>query len=80
MGRGVENAFLYHCLNAIKNRGCSLVNSYYYKTKKNNQVEDFFNNRGFQLLEKNKDGEKTFVFDRFKHTLAKSPKYFDILI
>ena len=80
LGRGVENAFLYFCLNAIKKRGCRLINSYYYKTKKNKQVENFFNNRGFQLVEKNKDGEKTFVFDRSKHLLIESPKYFDILI
>ena len=35
---------------------------------------------GVEIGDINKDGEKTFVFDRLKHTLAKSPKYFDILI
>jgi FkbH-like protein len=80
LGRGVENAFLRYCLDEIKKRGCKFVNSYYFKTKKNKQVEKFFDERGFQLLE-NKDGlEKKFIFNSLKHSLVESPKYFNISI
>ena len=80
LGRGVENAFLYCCLDEIKKRGCKIVTSYYYKTKKNNQVENFYNTRGFKLIDKKRNNEKKFEFDRSKCLLIKLPKYFNISI
>ena len=77
LGRGVENAFLYYCLSKIKKRGCKLVNGYYNKTKKNKQVEEFFDKRGFKLVGKT-SFEKKFAFNIAKHPINKSPKYFNI--
>ena len=79
LGRGVENVFLNTCLKLIEDRGLKLINSYYYKTKKNHQVEDFLNTNGFKLQEIKNETEKIFVFDFSKNLINKNPKYFNIL-
>ncbi len=53
LGRKVEEAFLGHILDYAKTyRNCRSVLGYYYATKKNQQVADFYDRMGFRLAAK----------------------------
>ena len=49
IGRKIENAFINFLLNELKLQGKKLVNANYIKTKKNVQVEKFYDNIGFNV-------------------------------
>ncbi|MGQ4807053.1 hypothetical protein NKDENANG_00391 [Candidatus Entotheonellaceae bacterium PAL068K] len=56
LGRGAEDAFLAHVLNAATARGCRRVLGRYWKTAKNGQVKDFYTQRGFCMVAENAQG------------------------
>ena len=49
IGRKIENAFINFLLNQLKLQGKNLVKANYIKTKKNVQVEKFYDNIGFNV-------------------------------
>jgi FkbH-like protein len=58
LGRGVEDAFMAHCLQRAANRGCDLAVGEYRPTQKNGQVSDFYQRRGFAPLPGDGDGQR----------------------
>ena len=79
LGRGVEDIFLNLCLEIIKKRGYNDIKSEYYKTEKNKQVENFFDTRGFKLIENNNNIEKKYISDKSDKSLKKLSKNFNII-
>lgn len=53
LGRKVEEVFLDNCLKLCRLRGAKLAIGEYFPTNKNIQVKDFFQERGFKVVEKN---------------------------
>lgn len=64
LGRGVEDVFLTQALKLAKKRDCDVAIGEYYPTPKNNQVRDFYINRGFKKFEENPDnGRLSFKYE-----------------
>jgi FkbH-like protein len=53
LGREVEDVFLIQVLKLAKKRGCEAAIGEYYPSPKNNQVRDFYINRGFKKFKEN---------------------------
>lgn len=62
LGRGIEDAFLDQILRLLKAHGCSCAVGEFIPSKKNAQVGDFYQNRGFQGTSQ-ADGIERFVLD-----------------
>lgn len=77
IGRGIEDVLLKACINAAIKRGCEVIIGLYVPTKKNSQVEGFYESHLFSCLEKNDSGI------RYSFSLKKSfpdfPKYFKFI-
>jgi len=58
LGRGVEDAFMAHCLQRATSRGCDLAVGEYRPTQKNGQVSDFYQRRGFAPLPGEGNGQR----------------------
>ncbi len=58
LGRSAEDVLMSLIFNRSKQRGCRKIVGTYIKSKKNIQVEDFFEKRGFKLSEKNGETSK----------------------
>lgn len=48
--RGMEDVMMDELFNILELEGCTTVVGYYYRTKKNSMVENFYQNTGFKLL------------------------------
>ncbi len=59
IGRNLEFSFFDCVVETIKNMGIEQIEAGYYKTIKNNQVEDFYDRLGFQITKKT-DNEKLY--------------------
>ena len=53
LGRKVEDVFLGECLRLCQLRNIKVATGQYFPTAKNMQVEEFFQKRGFKVMEKN---------------------------
>ncbi len=62
LGKGIENAFLKHVLELLREDGISSVRAVYSPTPKNGQVRDFYEKCGFRC-EKEEDGVKYYGID-----------------
>lgn len=49
IGRGLEDTFLKECVELSRKRGQKLLKGVYIKTRKNEQVSDFYQKRGFKV-------------------------------
>lgn len=78
IGRGVEEAFLKDCVNIARERSCKKIIGLYIPTKKNGQVEEFYKNHDFSLIEKN-SSEAKYSFP-LKKTYPDFPDYFKSII
>lgn len=74
VGRGVEEVFLKDCVNIAKKRSCEKIIGIYVPTGKNAQVEEFYKNHNFSLIEKNSNGAKYSFF--LKENYPDFPSYF----
>jgi FkbH-like protein len=63
MGRGIESAIMNHIKNRHlkKNKKDTVLEALYIPTPKNKPVENFFEEQGFEVSEKNKTGEKRYT-------------------
>ena len=59
--RGLEKAMLDELINILSFQKYDTVIGYYYKTKKNMMVEEFYQDMGFNLLENAEEGKKFFI-------------------
>ena len=73
LGRGVEEAFLAHCLKRAKRR-CTTAIGEYRRTAKNGQVKDFYSRRGFQVIDSN-DEMVTYSIE-LEGQLTEPPRFF----
>jgi FkbH-like protein len=62
LGRGVEDAFLSHCLGRARQRGGTVVVGEYLPTAKNAQVEEFYPRRGFEP-DRTESDRKAYLMD-----------------
>jgi len=53
LGKGIETAFVYSVINKLKKLNINKVLSTYIRTQKNEQVKDFYEKLGFNLLNEN---------------------------
>lgn len=78
IGRGAEDVLLKDCVNIAKKRSCEKIIGLYRPTKKNGQVEEFYKNHNFSLLEKDNNGAKySFLL---KKIYPDFPNYFKSII
>jgi len=76
LGRGVEDAFLIQVLKLAKKRGCKIAIGEYYATRKNAQVEHFYDERGFDdISEKQSDADGYFQYG-LEENLKAEPGFF----
>jgi len=61
IGRGVEDILLRVCIEITRERGQKTLQGFYIKTKKNGQVTEFYQKRGFNIVEQT-DSETKCVF------------------
>ena len=61
IGRGLEDVFLKECLEVSRKRGQKLLKGIYIRTKKNSQVSDFYQKRGFKA-EIQTDSRSEYIF------------------
>ena len=74
IGRGVEDIFLQSCLQLAKNHSCISLVGYYSRTKKNDQVADFYPKR---LFEKQSEDEESGEYKfRVDSKMWSVPQYF----
>ena len=73
LGRGVEDAFLAHCLKRAKRR-CAAAIGEYRRSAKNEQVKDFYPRRGFQIVDST-DGN-AFYATNLEGQLPEAPRFF----
>jgi FkbH-like protein len=62
LGRGVEKAFLSYIINKLYEKGITTIEASYMPTEKNIQVNDFYENNGFELVNQDEKGEKQYKF------------------
>jgi FkbH-like protein len=58
LGKQIEEAFLSHILNHLKNRGIQTVHALYIPTEKNVQAKDFYDRQGFRKMAEDEDGTR----------------------
>jgi FkbH-like protein len=74
IGRCVEDVLLRYCIECALEKGMQKIYGYYLKTKKNSQVSDFYQKRGFEV-EYLGDNEKRCFFS-LNNSLMDTPNYF----
>jgi len=74
IGRCVEDVFLRYCIECALEKGMQRIYGYYLKTKKNSQVSDFYQKRGFEV-EHLDDNEMRCIFS-LNNPLMEIPDYF----
>ena len=62
IGRNIEFVYVNHIIKDLANKGYQLVTADFIPTKKNTQVEDFYDKVGFNLIE-NIDGAKRYTLN-----------------
>jgi len=76
LGRGVEDAFLTQTLKLAKKQGCKVAIGEYYATRKNAQVEHFYNKQGFdEMNEKQSEADRYFQY-RLDSDIRHEPDFF----
>ncbi|SDW86347.1 HAD-superfamily phosphatase, subfamily IIIC/FkbH-like domain-containing protein [Hydrobacter penzbergensis] len=78
LGRNIEKVFLSEILKQIKLKEIDTVKAEYNKTHKNSLVEPFFEENGFELIEKS-DDKKEYLFDFSKHSLNENINYIKVI-
>lgn len=64
IGRKIEEVFLYKLINdAKKSKEVKKIEAEYIPTKKNSLVKDFYNQKGFILVEERNDGSTRWILD-----------------
>ena len=58
LGRDIEYEFLKWCLSKLSKEGINKVTASYIKTKKNNQVQNLYENAGFKLIYKDAENKR----------------------
>jgi FkbH-like protein len=74
IGRCVEDVFLHYCIKCALEKGMQEIYGYYLKTKKNSQVSDFYQKRGFEV-EYLDDNEMRCIFS-LNNPIMEIPDYF----
>jgi FkbH-like protein len=74
IGRRVEDVLLRYCIECALGRGMQEIYGHYLKTKKNSQVSNFYQKRGFEV-ESLSDNEKRYSFS-LNNPIMEIPDYF----
>lgn len=61
MGRYIEDQFIDYVENKLRGEGIKTLKAYYFPTKKNKPVENLFERLGYELLEKDENGNKVYL-------------------
>jgi FkbH-like protein len=77
IGRNIEYAFMDYLITLIERNKINIVQAKYIKTQKNEQVKDFYNNCGFNLIDRN-ESERTYELDSINY-VPKNLKYIGIV-
>jgi len=74
IGRRVEDVLLRYCIECALRKGMQEIYGHYLKTKKNSQVSNFYQKRGFEV-ESLSDNEKRYSFS-LNNPIMEIPDYF----
>ena len=74
IGRRVEDVLLRYCIECALGKGMQEIYGHYLKTKKNSQVSNFYQKRGFEV-ESLSDNEKRYSFS-LNNPIMEIPDYF----
>ncbi|MHA8054519.1 HAD-IIIC family phosphatase [Aquirufa nivalisilvae] len=78
LGRRIENAFLNEIIRYLVKKNVKKIKATYRKSIKNSQVEFFYENNGFSLVE-NSENEKSYMFNHKSFFNSKSENIIEIL-
>lgn len=67
MGRQLEDQLLDYIEQQLWQAGCTQLLAYYYPTPKNKPVEDLFERLGYEVIERDEMGNKTYSLDLSEH-------------
>ena len=77
IGRNIEYAIIDFIINLMKERGINTINSKFIKTKKNEQVKDFYNKCSFNVTQTN---ESVINYElEISNYNKRKPNYIDIV-
>jgi FkbH-like protein len=76
LGRGLEDIFILYVLRKAKQRGCNIVEGEYIQTRKNNQVEFFYINKGFKEITCGKDQNRRIFHYDLTQEIKADPAFF----
>lgn len=79
MSRGIEKQFLIETLKEIKKTDLFKLNCEYLKTPKNSPVLNFYEELGFEVLEKDADGNKKYLCNAQIYKNLKSVNWIEVL-
>ena len=79
LGKGIETAFVKKIMSMLKKDGMASLKAYYYPTAKNEQVKDFWEKIGFELISKNENGGKSYILNLDNADLE-IEKYYHIIL
>ena len=77
LGKGIEVAFIKTIMRYFRNQWGGYLNASYIPTKKNSQVEDFFDKCGFTILSQDPDGTKHYIIS-LEESDVSIEKYYQI--
>jgi len=69
IGRNIEYAFMDHVIEKMKDKGLSVIKAKYVKTRKNEQVKNFYDKCSFELIDQNE-----IIRDYILNTKSYKPK------
>lgn len=74
LGRNIEKAFLQKIIERIHQHGAKIITAKYVKTPKNVQVEEYYENNGFRIIDE-KDGTKSYSLELANYAPIEEFKY-----
>lgn len=78
IGRGIEVVLLNEAIRRARSRGCGILRGEYIKTAKNSQVRDFYQSRGFHLIEQNEASSSSAL--EIEDYSPADPTYFERIV
>ncbi|MCX6272523.1 MAG: HAD-IIIC family phosphatase [Bacteroidetes bacterium] len=77
LGKGIAEAFAYTVFSKLKIQGIKTILASYVPTNKNEQVNDFYDKLGFEIIDKQftEEGIKKYSIDLTKHNFEIKPYY-----
>jgi len=77
LGRNIEKVFINEILKDVNQSGINKINSQFVKTPKNAQVESYYENNGFTLVNAD-ENQKTYLFDFDQQKINNNVNYISV--